>query len=192
MRKIHDELLLAHPDFLAYIRPRLRLETDQRWGVANGIGDAASRAQFDRVERLYAQLGVTPTRICYLPRAMRFLTATLLREPFQATARLWRELTDEAAQRRATHLDRPVLPCGRDLHLARAAVQFGNVSAADEWASDGYIIIDVRRPGPLGNPWPVYSTQNAEWAITAYQRYLIAPRRKVGAVVRRFGGTLHD
>ena len=49
MREIHDELL-AHPDFLAYIRPRLRLETDQRWGVGNGIGYAASRAQFfDRV-----------------------------------------------------------------------------------------------------------------------------------------------
>lgn len=194
MREIHDELL-AHPDFLAYIRPRLRLETDQRWGVGNGIGDAASRAQFDRVERLYAQLGVTPTRICYSPGAMHFLTATLLREPFQAriaTARLWRELTGEVAQRRATHLERPVLPCGRDLHLARAAVQFGNISAADEWASGGYIVIDVRRPGPLGNPWPVSSTQNAEWAITAYQRYLLAPRRKVGAVVRQLGGTLHD
>ena len=71
MRECHDELL-AQPAFLRYIRPRLRLETGQRWGVANGIGDAASRAQFVRLKRLYAQLGVTPQRIEYSDEAVAY------------------------------------------------------------------------------------------------------------------------
>eukprot|EP00966_Prymnesium_polylepis_P065304 1515922-Prymnesium_polylepis.1 len=83
MRECHAELL-AQPAFLRYVRPRLPLETGQRWGVANGIGDAASRAQFDRLERLYAQLGVKPQRIEYSPEAIAYLESTMLRDAFQA------------------------------------------------------------------------------------------------------------
>lgn len=194
MREIHEELI-SHPEFAAYIRPKLRLETGQRWGVANGIGDAASRAQFDRVERLYAQMGVTPTRVEYSPEAVSFLSAVLLRDAFQArvaAARLWRELTGEPVRRAASHMEQPVVPTDRQIHAAMATVSDGTVHGADEWAAYGYIVIDVRRPGPLGNPWPVLSSQPARWAVESYQRYLLAPRRQVGAVVQARGGELHE
>ena len=139
MREIHEELL-ANPQLASYVRPKLRCETGQRWGVANGIGDAASRAQFDRVERLYAQMGVTPTRIEYSTEAVGFLSATLLRDAFQlriAIARLWRELTGEQVLRRASHLERPVVPSDHELLMAATTISTGCIygpEGPEQWA----------------------------------------------------------
>jgi len=70
-----------------FLHPTCRLTSRHVWGDGNQVADAASRAENDRLERHFAQLGMTPVYVPYSDAAMAFLRQILDSPAFTKRAR---------------------------------------------------------------------------------------------------------